>query len=329
MTFMLLPTLFLPKNASTRRVRTHVENVKPCHVAQLEARPPVVDDGRDRLSKRIESLAKDRKIKAAVALVQAMASHPQEPLDEEGFAELTERLKVKFPSRREAIDVSVTPKETAPFAADQVITALLRMNRNAATCVDSWTRDTFMQAITCDRSIAEDLGVLLSMINNGVFGTLVSDCLRLGRLVAIPKREGGIRPIVVSSSFCRLCGTLVLARSQVSCSGSQFAINVRDGASRIVHLARDRFRKGKVILRFDSSNAFNVAPRARIRQLLSNEFMHPDLLRYFDTVYLPSSKLCVSSAVHKRARVFLKQKKQHFWALWHEFGSYDCHLFLD
>jgi hypothetical protein len=61
--------------------------------------------------------------------------------------------------------------------------------------------------------------------------------------------------------------------------------------TRIVHLARHAASCGKVILRFDSANAFNVASRSRIRQLLADG--DPEVLRYFATVYVPTSDLCI------------------------------------
>jgi len=74
----------------------------------------------------------------------------------------------------------------------------------------------------------------------------------------------------------------------------QYAIDVENGAARIVHLARDRLSAGKAILRIDSSNAFNVAQRAIIRRLLeAHDRFDPDILRYFMTMYAPAAELCV------------------------------------
>jgi hypothetical protein len=287
---LLLPTVFLPKSAPTTRVLSHVQLARPFHInihatAQSHAQP---QDGRSRLSKMVQRLAEDRKIKEAVKIMQSEAEAPDVNFDDK-----LKVLREKFIARvrdLEPFDGEQSP-HVVPFAGKHVHNVVKKLSKNAATCIDGWSRDLLMQCFLFDATIADSFGVFLSCVANGWFNALFMDTVRLGRLVGIPKPTGGIRPIVISSSFARLCGSLILTRTKVTCSKAQYAINKKDGAARIVHLARQRAREGKVILRFDSSNAFNVAPRRFIQELLHDK--HPDLMRYFQTIYAPSSQLAV------------------------------------
>lgn len=283
--FIMLPTVFLPVNAATSRVEEHLASGRPFRVDNSGRREQAQRDTRHRLSKAVTRLAQDRKIKSAVKLLQ-----DEGEASDVTFEEKVELLRTKFIPR--AQDVEEAPMyTTSPFAGIHVENAVRKMSRNAAGCIDGWSKDLYAQAMAFDTTIKDSLGVICQMVNDGVFGELVMEIIRAGRLVGIPKRGGGIRPIVVSSSISKLTGSLVLHRAKVQCSDMQYAINKPDGAARIVHLARDRFEGGKVILRFDSSNAFNIAQRGKIRALLNDK--HPDVLRYFMTMYAPVSKLFV------------------------------------
>ena len=106
-------------------------------------------------------------------------------------------------------------------------------------------------AIHADSTIADDLGIILAWIaySHGAdndaenercpFGKMAMNIVRLGRLVGIPKPEGGIRPIVISSFLVKLSGALILQRSQVKLSKHQYAVHQQRGAERVVHLARE------------------------------------------------------------------------------------------
>ena len=266
-------------------------------------------DNRDGLSRRVEQLAMDFRIRNAVKVMQSNAEAPdsrhsdQSPL--ERFEHNCELLQAKFPQRGvddahfDALRVSMV----APFTEEQVFTGLRKMSRNAATAIDGWTRDLLMIAISVNRSIGEDIGVILAQIvmshapveDEGClyFSRRAMDIVRAARLVGIPKPEGGIRPIVVSSFFAKLAGSLVLRRSDIQHLRHQFAINCENGAHRIIHVARKAFEDGKAIIRLDISNAYNATSRAQILSMLQDSGYHADVLQYFSTMYQPTSSLAV------------------------------------
>jgi hypothetical protein len=169
--------------------------------------------------------------------------------------------------------------------------ALYAMPRGAATCIDGWTAKLCLQAIEEDKNIEDMLEALMMFVTQGQFGPLVMDILRLGRLVGIPKPTGGIRPITVSSFFTKLAGTLIWRRAKPRCSPFQHAIGKKAGCEAIIHQIRQAYADGKAIIRIDISNAFNMATRAKIREVLEGQ--DPDICMFFKTMYFSASKLAV------------------------------------
>jgi hypothetical protein len=239
----------------------------------------------ERLAKAVTRLALDRKFKSAVKLVMQDAERT-----DSSFEEKVEQLSRKFPPRAAPV-ASLTAERTTPFPSEVVLKVLQKMSRNSSTCIDTWTKDLLWQAVEIDRSIADDVGVLCAYINDGLFDENAMEIVRLGRLVAIPKPDGGVRPVVVSSFFAKFTGACVLETSKMTCTNMQFAIARPRGAERIVHLAREAYEKGKALLRLDISNAFNATPRAQIAACL--EDAPAEMRMYFNTMYVPEAHLCV------------------------------------
>ena len=318
MRLIILPTAFLPVNVSHRRIVDHVTAAKPfgLRIGQDETHKPAdrSDDKRDRLSKSVERMALDKNVKGAISLLNSGE-------DTMSFEEKLTALQRKFPPRSRqlpfcmtnttapAADTVNTPVNTSsssssnalvappppssttpPFTARAVRTCLRKLHKQAATAIDGWTRALWQQAIAFEPTVGDDLGSLLAQIVDRQFGEFVMECLRLGRGVAIPKPDGGIRPIVISSSFLRLAGTACVLRSGMKNSTSQYATSHPRGCERVVHECRRAIANGKAVVKVDISNAFNSIPRAVIADLID---LSTDIGRYFITVYGPSSSIAV------------------------------------
>ncbi len=127
---------------------------------------------------------------------------------------------------------------------------------------------------------------------NGDVDEAVSDLLRASRLVAIPKRDGGVRPLAVGEALGRLAAKLVLAPlkpSLLNVFGSLQACLERAGAERIVHEARAALASGRTVLALDMRNAFNSVDRTAILEAVTA--LEPRLLRAAETGYLLPSRL--------------------------------------
>jgi len=71
-------------------------------------------------------------------------------------------------------------------------------------------------------------------------------------------------------------------------------MNTARGHERIAHMARRGLAAGKVLYRLDSRNAFNIAPRHKILDIVKRlGEKDPHLLQYFVTMYQPVSSLFV------------------------------------
>ena len=162
---------------------------------------------------------------------------------------------------------------------------MTKLNANAATCIDGWTKALLKGCMEYDAEIAEMFGIIMAWINDSLFDGCTMEMLRCGRLVAVLKKDGGIRPITVSSVFLKLLGNGILARTRASTSSMQYAIGHKRGALTVVHKVR------RAVVKIDSSNAFNVCQRAVVQSVIST--MPHELQRYFASIYVPSSPLVV------------------------------------
>lgn len=92
--------------------------------------------------------------------------------------------------------------------------------------------------------------------------------LKMGRLVGIPKRNGGIRPITVSGFFVKLAGALVLGRIGTSRLRWQYAVGTSHGTEKIIHAVRHDMRNGSAVVSLDVTNAFGTVKRAKAFDVL-------------------------------------------------------------
>ena len=230
-------------------------------------------------------------------------------------ANIKKQLLSKFPSRKVENQFNAdSPVKVTPIQKSAIIESVKKMNKHAAKSIDAWNRNILMTALVVDPSIAEDLGEIVSMIASSHttkedyettpfvhFDRFTMDIVRAGRLVGIPKPEGGMRPIVIGSFLAKLTGSAILRRCGVNSIPDQFAINQPNGAKIIGHKAREYYiSKEKAIIRIDIKNAYNATVRKRIVEQMTEEKMDKDLICYFNTMYQPASKL-----------VILGRKQQH------------------
>ena len=256
-------------------------------------------DARTRLSRRVEQEANENRLRNSVKVMLANAESERMP-----FEASVEALAVKFPRQLDENKFEVEKAfNIAPFSDHLVLKTVRNMSKSAATSIDGWTRNLLYTAMQKDRSISLDLGVIMSWLvqsrapanqqSHVFFNELAMDIARSARLIGIPKPEGGVRPIVISSFFAKLAGTLVLKRAKVNSLPYQYAIGKQDGAKQIIHLTREDYNKGMCIIRIDLQNAYNDTKRKRILNLLEADHQSSDLIAYFNTMYQPTSRLVV------------------------------------
>lgn len=106
------------------------------------------------------------------------------------------------------------------------------------------------------------------------------------RLVAVPKRKGGVRPVAMSEVILKLAARIALEQ----CAGlgsewkHQFGLR-KGGAEMAVHEVRKHLREGKTVYALDATNAYNAVHRSaffrRLATLESTEKVRIDLLKAY------------------------------------------------
>jgi hypothetical protein len=287
LTLLTLPHQYLLRSVATRRLEGHLRDGKPFTLSSRSV-PNTEQSQSVRLARAVTRLAEDFKMRTAVKLIQNTA----EGKDDMPYEDKVAALRSKF------ID-PVEPRVTAPIAAvspfdaSAVSRAIARQSKQAAAALDGWTRELLVQATHADPSILDDIAVIAQCVVERQFGALVMDCLKAGRLVGIPKNDGGggVRPIVISSIWPKIIGTMCLERSGTKCSPFQYATGKREGAAEILHCLRAAIKAKMVIVKFDISNAFNETKRSVVRNAIADDDI--SIRAYFESICEGPSTLAV------------------------------------
>jgi hypothetical protein len=110
-----------------------------------------------------------------------------------------------------------------------------------------------------------------------------------GSLIALKKKDGGIRPIAVGETLRRLAAKLILKLKELNFPFSpyQFGIKTKQGSEIIAHNLRRIYESSqlnpklwvdKAVLKVDISNAFNNISRSAFSSIV--EYCLPSLLPY-------------------------------------------------
>ena len=117
-----------------------------------------------------------------------------------------------------------------------------------------------------------------------------------GRLIALSKQTGGIRPIVVGFMLRRLASKCAnsrsLARLAPSFSPTQLGVSIPGGCEAAIHSARrflESMPKDNVVVQLDFSNAFNSLHRLDMLQTMVNTV--PELFPFCHSAYAKTSLL--------------------------------------
>ena len=181
---------------------------------------------------------------------------------------------------------------------DEVRKAAKMMARGEAPGASGLASDVLWQAL--EEEERQNSVVLLDRITELVrqilsgrsLPAIEREALLAIRLVAIPKRKGGIRPVAMSEVILKLAARVALERTNGYGANWDFQYGLRKGGAELaVHRTRDLLRKGKRIVALDASNAYNSLHRsAFFDHLRVNDDPALDTLRaYAALVYGGSS----------------------------------------
>jgi Reverse transcriptase (RNA-dependent DNA polymerase) len=159
-----------------------------------------------------------------------------------------------------------------------------------------------LKDLTADRSGEGSLlATLTDMVNLLLSGELPSSINRIifgGRLIALEKKDGGIRPICVGYTLRRLAAKVanshVSDRAAALLAPRQLGVGTPRGAEGAVHATRRYLQtlpSGYVLVKLDFRNAFNSLCRDRLLQCVAQSF--PEIYRFVFASYSESTELRV------------------------------------
>ncbi|MCP4902186.1 MAG: hypothetical protein GY906_34905 [bacterium] len=287
MRFFLLPTWYLPRNASSYRVFNHLQRGQPFTTALNSERRPRQHDREHRLTEAVTRLVADHKMRSANRLLSSAADAPDIPHDEKVQGMKEKLLDGDFTTSIERRNVPLIP-------GTEVVDALSKCSKQAANAVDGWSRRLLEQAISVDGEIASMVGNLLYWILTAKLTPFFQQVVDLSRGVGLPKPDApGVRPICISSLFLKLLGIISTERDGTKPSETQYAIGVKDGARRIVHKIRKFIKNnpGGAVIRFDNSNAYGTLFRRVIEDIVKG--LDQTMQQYFRLVYGAKTQIAV------------------------------------
>jgi len=211
-------------------------------------------------------------------------------------------LQLKHPSPPSDRRPIAPPDESVPqvsFTESSVRRAVLSFPAGSSGGVDGLTPQHLKDMITIQGQSGPLLTALTSFINliatHGVPESIKAIFFG-GRLIALKKKDGGIRPIVVGLCLRRLVSKLMnnYAIDKISnlISPTQLGVGVAGGVEAAVHAARryvDNLNKDEAVVKLDFCNAFNTLRRDSILEAIHATL--PEMYSYVHASYASSSNL--------------------------------------
>ena len=148
-----------------------------------------------------------------------------------------------------------------------------------------------------ENSFLQQLTAVVNLLAQGQGCATAAPSLAGAGLVAVPKPNGGVRPIAIGEIYRRLTGKCLLQQVRAEARSflwpAQVGVCVPLGAE-VVHSVRGWMQRhantsGKVLVKLDFSNAFNTVSREAVLRATHNNF--PSLSRWASWCYGNASNL--------------------------------------
>ena len=244
----------------------------------------------------VSSKLEDGNIRAAVRLL--CSDDTPAAANPENLLQLQSKHPPPQPDRRLLPD----PSATAPIMVDEkdVCKALRSFPAGSSGGPDGLRPKHLQDLVNCNESGGHDLLSSLTAFSNvllsGVCPSSVMPFFFGGRLIALNKNTGGLRPIAIGLTLRRLaakcCVGSISAFAKRFFSPHQLGVGIQGGCEAVVHTAR-RFAQhlpaDNVIVKLDFSNAFNCIHRDTMLEAVYNDF--PQLYNFCHLAYSSPSTL--------------------------------------
>jgi len=262
-------------------------NMKRSHQACLaDAVAAKIEDGNIRAAVRL--LGSDEKPAdfSSASLAKLQAKHPE-----------------PCPDREPVPD----PRPTPSLSVDEadIWKALRSFPAGSSGGLDGLRPQHLLDLVNCADSGPILISALTGFVNallGGGCHTVVCPILFGGRLIALDKKDGGIRPIAIGSTFRRLtakcASAFAIAKLAPMLAPRQLGVGVPGGCEAAVHATRrflSSLSSDSVLVKLDFSNAFNCLHRDSM--LLAVHKYAPELYKFCHLSYAQSSFLKFGSHI--------------------------------
>jgi len=239
------------------------------------------------LASAVASKLEDGNYKAAVRLICSEDKPAKE--NEATFV----ALKMKHPAAPSDRRPQCHPSSSSRFDPLQITVADVKTAVRTFPPGSTGGPDGISPQHLKDMLIAEgDIGPLhvelcsfVNVLLNGETPDEVNQVIYGGRLIALEKKDGGVRPITVGYTWRRLAAkcanSYVIDKIASYLVPLQLGVGIPGGCEAAVHATRrytDRLQKDHVVVKLDFANAFNSVRRDALLEAVVREI--PELYRF-------------------------------------------------
>ena len=248
------------------------------------------------LASAVSSKIEQGNLKAAVRLI-CSDEPPAAPT-----AESARLLQVKHPSahadRRQLPDL-LPPQGCLSISSVEITKAVMSFPNGSSGGLDclrpQHLKDLVSGSERCER-LAASIAGLVNLLFQGSCPGEVQKVFFGGNLIALSKKDGGVRPIAVGSVWRRLAAkcanTFAADKVAAYLAPTQLGVGVSGGAEAAAHVGRrylDRLGSGNVFIKLDFRNAFNTLRRDAMLEAVLREV--PEIYNFCNLAYLSHSYL--------------------------------------
>jgi len=248
------------------------------------------------LSQAVSAKLEDGNVRAAVRILMSQDS-PAVPSPESLKA-----LAEKHPPASSNLSELPVPQSEQCLSVDEakVRRAVLSFPAGSAGGPDSLRPQHIRDMLMCQEAGAEFLSALTGFVNVVLAGGCPVDVAPIffgGRLLALNKKTGGIRPIAIGFTLRRLASKCANAFGTNRLSSyfypHQLGVGVPGGCEAAVHSARrytEAMPQDHVLVKLDFTNAFNSIHRNEMLRSVHSRI--PELDAYCQSAYIASRHYC-------------------------------------
>ena len=234
---------------------------------------------------KIEKLLRDNLLSKAMAIVDSIDVDPSVLSDQE------KQDKVESLHPEATYEDILEPSQghdQPDLTLQEVYDALLKAPKVSAAGVSGFTF-AFLHTLFSGKDFApthqclDPLVNFLNLVMKGNVSPFALGLLIAGRLVLLPKLDGGIRPVNVGEALLRLIGRIINVREAVLASAGfaphQLAVGISGAGEKMARVTQAAFDSGLGILAADAPNAFNGIRRQFVQAGL--RLMAPSVESWF------------------------------------------------